>query len=65
MKYELRRDDGSQLSAFDGLVFDSMDALRSFVRKLNAELRFDCGRQLIQEGLDVREIPDEYSRLAD
>ena len=57
MKYEMRRDDGSQWPGFEGRVFNSMDEIRAFIRKLNAELKTDGGRLLLQEGLYVREIP--------
>jgi hypothetical protein len=65
VRYELRRDDGSQSAGFEGRVFDSMDDLRSFIRKLNAELKINGGCLLLQEGLYVREIPDADSRQSE
>jgi hypothetical protein len=62
VKYEMRRDDGSRTPGFEGRVFNSMDELRAFIRKLNAELKTDGGRLLLQEGLHVRELPDDLSR---
>jgi hypothetical protein len=57
VKYELCRDDGSQMPGFEDRVFDSMDQLRAFIQKLNAELNIDGERMLFDEGMYVREVP--------